>query len=77
MLFVRTQYTREKQKVKRRKQDRGQMRCINLNGGICEVAVLDDFAMSRKGVSNTEVSFILNKTVLPWCFTILRIIILH
>ena len=32
---------------------------------------LDDFAMAQKIVSNMEVSFILNKTVLPWYFTIL------
>ena len=48
------------------------MRCINLNGiTYAKLQFLDDFAMPRKGVSNMEVSFILNKTVLPWYFTIL------
>ena len=69
---LRTQYTWEKQKVKIRKTGQGADEVYQSKWShYAKLQFLDDFAMPRKGVSNMEVSFILNKTVLPWYFTIL------
>ena len=75
---IRTQYTREKQKVKKRKTGEGADEVYKCKWSFYEkLHFLDDFATPRKGVSNMEVSFSLNKTVLPRYFTLFGIVILH
>ena len=68
---LRTQYTREKQKMKKRKTGQGADEVYQCKWSYyAKLQFLDDFAMPQKGVSNMEVSLSLNKTVLPRYFTI-------